>query len=154
MDEGRGQVRKKYWWLYIPVISWLFFVFPLLFALPLGPIILGVAFSRRRLFSFYKKGCEHLGEKEKDRGIAYRTYVNFYDILTLGLSQLFATARLLREMIQQDGTEAERSQIDPLLWCWKWLGIANVAFIAIYVICPGIVYEPLLSRLEGHLGRQ
>jgi len=146
---------KKYWGLYIPLLSWVFTVFPLVLPpIPLGPIALSFAWSRRRLFPSYKQGCEHLGKVEQKQGCLAGYLVNFFinvlDLLTLGLAQLFATALLLREMIRKCGTEAERAESDPVSWCTKWLLLGNVVFLAIYLVAPGYIFAPLVQRMENH----
>jgi hypothetical protein len=146
---------KEYWWLNIPLISWLLTVFPLVLPpIPLGPIALSLAWSRRRMFAFYKKGCEYLGKPEAKHAFPWgwmvNLMINLWDMATLGLAQLFATASLLKEMIQKDGTEAERAEIDPVWWCFKWLLMGNVFFLAAYFTCPGIIFAPLLIRMEQH----
>ena len=138
---------------YIPLISWLFMVFPLILPpIPLGPIALSLAWSRRRFFPFYKNGCEYLGKVEKQRGFPMgwlaNVWINLYDMVTLGLAQLFATASLLREIIQRDGTEEERAEEDPATWVLKRLLLGNVFFIAAYIVCPGYIYAPLLIRMD------
>jgi len=148
---------REYWWLYIPLISWLFMVFPLVLPpIPLGPIALSLAWSRRRFFPFYRRGCEYLGKVDKQRGFPMGWLVNVWsnllDMVTLGLAQLFATASLLREMIQRDGTEEERAEEDPATWVLKRLLWGNVFFIAAYIVCPGYLYAPLLVRMDKRYG--
>ena len=144
---------RDYWWMYLPLVSWLFLVFPLILPpIPLGPIALSLAWSRRRMFPFYRRGCEFLRKAEKSYGFPWgwmvNVGVNLYDMATLGLSQLFATAALLREMIERDGTEAERAEADPVQWVWMRLLVGNVFFIAAYLVCPGYAFAPLLLRME------
>jgi hypothetical protein len=97
----------------------------------------------------------HLGRKPAEHGFPIggllNTIINVLDVLTLGLSHLFVTAHLLHKMVRADGTADELSEGDPLLWVVKWLFLGNVAFLALYVVCPGLIFERLLVRLESHL---
>ena len=147
---------QQYWWLYLPFVSWLFTVFPLILPpLPLGPVSLSLARSRRRMFSFYKEGAEYLRKEEKEHdfpwGYFLNVMINLWDIATLGLSQLFATASLLQELILKYGTVEEQTEINPVSFCYKWLLLGNVLFIAAYIACPGVIFAPLLVRMEKYL---
>jgi hypothetical protein len=152
-------LRSRYWWLYIPLISWLFLVFPLVLPpIPLGPIAISVAWNRREWMPFLKKGMACIGRQRKQNGFPLGWFVNFLanllDMATLGLSTLFVTAELLGAVISRHGTQEERMQTSPILWVMKWLLLGNVVFLAVYISCPGFIYEKLLIRLETVLSRQ
>lgn len=147
---------RRYGWLYIPFVSWLFTVFPLILPpIPLGPIQISFAWSRRRLFRFYDKMCKRLNKTEKKIEFPWGWFanvmINVYDILTLGLSQLFATASILEELNKKSGAKAEHAKSSPMSWVVKWLILGNVFFVAIYIISPGYIYAPLLVQMEKRL---
>jgi WD40 repeat protein len=148
---------KKYTWLYLPFVSWLLTIFPLVLPpLPLGPIQISLAWSRRRMFPFYDAMCQYLGRVEPKRGFPagwlHNVGVNIGDLLTLGLAQLFSTASLLDEIIKKNaGSEHKKMSPSGLLIMWLFLG--NVVFLAIYIVCPGYIFAPLLKRWEAYISK-
>jgi hypothetical protein len=150
-----GFVVRKYWYLYIPVISWLLMVFPLVLPfVPLGPmgLALSLAWSRRRMFPFYRDVFDYLHKPLPERRGFGRWFdnvcVNIVDLISLGLAQLLGTAALLGEMIRRDGTVQEKAEPNPLFWVLKWLLIGNALFLAAYVVCPGLLFGPVVRRIE------
>jgi len=156
-------IRKHYIWLYLPVLSWLCLVFPLVFipipVFVLGPI--GIALfpstTRRKSISFFRRSYARVGRRPPSANSTamFRwtddAFINLFDIATLGLSNLFVAAGLLKEMIDKEGSEEERAEPDPVGWLLKWLLIGNIPFIAAYILCPGLIFEQILYRLERHL---
>lgn len=152
-------IRGRYGWLYIPFLSWIALVFPLILPpIPLGPIAVSLSWNRREWMSHIRRAMAHLGRVRKQYGFPWgwvvNVCVNLLDLFTGGLSHLFITAELLNTMIKEDGTDEERAQTDPVLWVLKWLVLGNVVFLALYVVCPGFIFQKLLTRLEEHLYHQ
>lgn len=156
-DSGiQIDMRKQYGVFFLPFLSWIGLVFPLILPpIPLGPLALSLSWNRRLYMSHMRRGITHLGRVQKTyefpMGWLANVGVNLVDLATLGLSHLFITAELLDAMIKQDGTPEERSEISPLTWVIKWLLIGNVIFVAVYIVCPGLILKKLFARLEKHL---
>ncbi|MCX6841522.1 MAG: hypothetical protein NTX53_04455 [candidate division WOR-3 bacterium] len=91
----------------------------------------------------------HLSEQNESKFLnAFST--NAVDMFSLGLAQLFATAKLLGRMIAEDGSEEERARMDPVTMVSLWLLVGNALFLAIYVVAPGYAFAPLLRRMDEH----
>jgi len=152
-------IRRQYRWLYLPLLAWVILVFPLVLPpIPIGPLAFSLAWNRREYMSHINRAMAHLGRQRKKAGFPMgwlvNVFVNLFDMVTLGLSTLFVTAELVSAMIKQDGSPEERAEIDPVAWAFKWLFLGNVVFLALYIACPGLIYERLLTRLERHLYTQ
>jgi len=150
------EITSQYSWLFIPFLSWVGLVFPLILPpIPLGPIMVSLSWNRREWMSHIRRAMSHVGRKRKEHefpmGWIVNVGVNLMDMATLGLSHLFITAELLSAMIKEDGTKEERAEIDPVMWVLKWLVLGNVVFVGAYVLCPGLIFKPLLTQLENHL---
>jgi len=157
-QEGDGEpvnVRKRHFWLYIPFLSWVALVIPLVLPwIPMGPIAISFSWNRREWMPHIRRCMSHLGRKRLQLGFPFGWFVNvginLADLATLGLTHLFITGRLLQAMIEQDGTDQERAEIPPVKWITRWLLITNIGFIGLYIACPGIIFERLLVRVEEH----
>ena len=152
-------ITRQYWWLHIPFLSWIGLVFPVVLPpIPLGPVQFSVAWNRREWMSHIRRAMAHLGRERKQRtfptGWLVNAWANLVDLLSLGLSHLFVTASLLDAMIKADGTDEERARLNPVASVALWLVLGNVVFLAVYIVCPGLVFRRLLARFERHLLRQ
>jgi len=155
-----SRLRKRYFWLYIPAVSWVLLVFPLVLPpMPIGPLAVSMAWNRRlEWMSFVRRSMADLGRKPPQRGFPMGWFanvgVNALDLATLGLTHLFVAAELLGALIEKDGDDAERAEIRPVTWAIKWLVLGNVVFLLIYVLCPGLILERMIFRIEKHLYRR
>ncbi len=148
------RVRLVYWWLYVPVLSWLGMIVPLILPpVPLGPVAVSFAWNRTHLMPWYRRG-RVLAERPITTlgfplGWLVNVLVNCFDCCTLGLRPLFETAALLSllhgQQHQGTGTPAGPG------WLWKWLLITNVGFLVAYVVCPGLLFERFVVGIEQAL---
>ena len=155
-DDFHIELNKQYWWLHVPVLSWVGLVFPLILPpIPVGPIVFSLSWNRREWMSHLRRGMASIGRKRKEYSFPLGWFVNvgvnLIDLASFGLSHLFVTAQLLSKMIHKKGSEQERAEIDPVMWVLKWLVLGNVVFLALYIVYPGYIFGKLLTRFERHL---
>ena len=151
-----ADVQQKYWWLFIPVLSWLGLVFPLVLPpIPLGPIEVSVAWNRRDWMSHITRSLSALGKKRKTYGFplgwCVNAFINLVDMATLGLSHLFVTARLHDELAKKARINEPHGDFSAVTWVSKWLIMGNVVFVVVYVACPGLLFRRILLSMEEHL---
>jgi hypothetical protein len=122
--------ESTYWWLWIPLLSWLPFCIPLV--IPLGPITLG--FSLAMKVRFIWEAALHTGENLPSaiENIA----ASFF---TLGYYWVYRTYKATKRMLAEQGTDT----IDG--WT-AWL-------LPFYIVCPAIVYMPLIRAMCEHWQR-
>jgi len=151
-----ADVEQKYRWLFIPVLSWLGLVFPLVLPpIPLGPIEFSIAWNRRGWMSHITRSLSALGKKRKTYvfplGWCVNVFINLVDMATLGLSHLFVTASLHDQLAKKAGTNDPHGDFSAVAWVSKWLLLGNVVFVMVYIVCPGLLFRRILLSMEGHL---
>lgn len=125
--------ERSYWWMWIPIIGWLPFFFPLI--LPLGPI--GLLGSRAKLIRFLQESYIHNGEVVPSSLVESVT-----GTYTLGYETVFRAYRLLKKMRKQCGFQEEQG---PIQWNPLWL--------LIYPLCSALVLMPLVKAMCQHWQR-
>jgi len=122
--------ESSYWWLWIPVLSWIPFGIPLV--IPLGPITLG--FSLATKVRFIWEAAAHNGERLPGGGEAF-----VGSLFTLGYYWVNRTYKATKKMLAEQGSDT----IDG----WSaWL-------LPFYILCPAIVYMPLIRAMSEHWQR-
>ena len=122
--------ESSYWWLWIPVLSWIPFGIPLV--IPLGPITLG--FSLATKVRFIWEAAAHNGERLPGGGEAF-----VGSLFTLGYYWVDRTYKATKKMLAEQGNE-------PIEGWSAWL-------LPFYILCPAIVYMPLIRAMSEHWQR-
>ena len=150
------EIRQQYWWLFVPLISWIGLVFPLILPpIPLGPIMISLAWNRREWMPHITRSLRALGKERKTPGFPLgwivNVFVNLGDMVTLGLSHLFITASLHDQLAKKTGTGGSDGDFSAAAWVAKWLLLGNVAFVLAYIACPGLCFGRILLSMEERL---
>ncbi len=120
----------SYWWLWIPIISWLPFSIPVV--LPLGPIMIGFTFAHK--MRFIREAAAHNGETLPDGVGAF-----IGAVYTLGYNSVHRTYKAAKKMLsEQMGRPPDR------IPGWSpWL-------LPFYILCPALIYMPLIRIMRQH----
>ncbi len=155
VPELSFDIKKRYWWLYVPFLSWVGLVFPLVLPpIPLGPIFITIAWDRREWMPHLKRGKAHLGENPPygfPFGWFRNVFMNLTDLCTFGLTHLFITAAMVDRMERADADAEMPPKPSLVAWAFRWLLLGNIGFIAAYIACPGLLFRRALRRFECHL---
>jgi hypothetical protein len=122
--------ESTYWWLWIPVLSWIPFAIPLV--IPLGPIWVG--FSIANKIGFIREAAAHNGDDLPSGGEAF-----VESLITLGYTWVYRTYRATKKMMAEQGT-------DTIEGWTPWL-------LPFYILCPALVYMPLIRAMSEHWQR-
>jgi hypothetical protein len=151
------QIKSRYVWLRIPLISWLVLVFPLVLPpIPLGPIAVSLSWDRFEEVDVVKRARRFAGRPGKSYGFPMgwlvNVLMNLLDLVTLGLRSAFMAAWLADEVNAQAarlGTDKPPSS--HVLWLLKWLLLGNVVFLIVWVLYPGWVLCRFVESMERTL---
>ena len=151
------ELKSRYVWLRIPVISWLILVFPLVLPpIPLGPVQFSLSWDRFEEVDLVKRARRFSSRPGRaltfPMGWVVNLILNLVDLATLGLRSAFMAAWLADEVnakaTERGGGEAISSQVK---WLVKWLLLGNVVFLAAWVIYPGWVLLRFVESIEHAL---
>jgi len=151
------QLKSRYVWLRIPVISWLILVFPLILPpIPLGPIQLSLSWDRFEEADLVKRARRFVGRPGRALGFpmgwVVNVIMNLVDLGTLGLRSAFMAA-WLADKVNAKATESAvvKQKSGHVSWLLKCLLFGNVPFLASWIVYPGWVLYRFAESIESVL---